>query len=195
MSSDEKRPTNLNAIMKKRPKPQKQKQFLFLTFRLFPKHPIIYQFQSLFPLLPLTWHYSHHFTLQDEWKSEVPFFLFEIFFNIFWQCLLEFFKKNEQIRTGCCLQCMLGQDTNHHPSATSYVWLALTAKGQRDSHVSPFCLTKTAVYVLRSSVLQNKLPHVQHDWMGPYRLQWLRSIVQILAWNPCCNKFDKNANV
>ena len=67
----------------KRPKPQKQKQFLFLTFRLFPKHPIIYQFQSLFPLLPLTWHYSHHFTLQDEWKSEVPFFCLKYFSTFF----------------------------------------------------------------------------------------------------------------
>ena len=141
-----------------------------MTFRLFPKHPI-YQFQLLFPLLPLTWHYSQaslHFTRwMKEWSS--LFFLFEIFFNIFWQCLLEFFKKNEQIRTGCCLQCMLGQDTNHHPSATSNVWLtlALTPKGQRDSHVSPFCLTKTSVYlyVLRSSVLQTKLPPMQHNWI------------------------------
>ena len=93
------------------------------------------------PLFP-----SLHFTRwMKQWSS---LFLFEIFFNIFWQCLLDFFKKNEQIRTGCCLQCMLGQDTNHHPSATSNVWLALTAKGQRDSHVSFFCLTKFFHYVL-----------------------------------------------
>ena len=179
----------------KKTKATKTKTISFFDFSTFSQTPHHISISVSFSLvtIDLTLFPSLHFTRwMKEWSS--LFFVWNIF-NIFWQCLLEFFKKNEQIRTGCCLQCMLGQDTNHHPSATSYVWLALTAKGQRDSHVSPFCLTKTAVYVLRSSVLQNKLPHVQHDWMGPYRLQWLRSIVQILAWNPCCNKFDKNANV
>ena len=69
---------------KKRNRAKWKNHLFFRLFNFFPN--IIYQFQLLFSLLPLTWHYSHHFTLQ-EWKSEVPFFLFEIFFNIFWQCL------------------------------------------------------------------------------------------------------------
>ena len=114
--------------------------FDFSTFSQTPHHISISVSFSLVTI-DLTLFPSLHFTRwMKQWSS---LFLFEIFFNIFWQCLLDFFKKNEQIRTGCCLQCMLGQDTNHHPSATSNVWLALTAKGQRDSHVSSFCLTKT----------------------------------------------------
>ena len=115
----------------------------FRLFDFFPNTPYI-NFSCFFPC----YHWPDTIPITSLYKMnervKFPFFLFEIFFNIFWQCLLEFFKKNEQIRTGCCLQCMLGQDTNHHPSATSNVWLALTAKGQRDSHVSSFCLTKTS---------------------------------------------------